>query len=320
MKHAQAKKTVNKKVLIGVAIGILVLIAVLIAARTLGTKSSNDEKPISSVLSEVGNGTDVESWLNELDEDQMAAIDIAYEASVAEGYTGSKEEWVASEVRSYIDSNGQMVVLLPDGGEFVVATHKGADSSPAESSDGSSAEGSNAQEQGAEEQSDEESTEGQEGDAASDESSDEASQDEGQADSESVAPSIRVNNVQAHKGDKSIAVPIRIEDNPGVLGLTFSVSYDESALTLTKAENGEAFAGALTMTHSREYTSGCLFTWDGVELAEKDVKDGTILTLYFDVSSKASGVYPVALRGLSAFDSNLNSIKLTVADGNVAVG
>ena len=50
------------------------------------------------------------------------------------------------------------------------------------------------------------------------------------------------------------------------------------------------------------------------------MRDGDALTLYFDVSSDASGSLAVAVRGVSAFDADLNELSFVVEDGNVVVG
>lgn len=57
-------------------------------------------------------------------------------------------------------------------------------------------------------------------------------------------------------------------------------SYNDDALTLTKAVSGEAFDNYLTMTPPRKFTSGCNLLWDGVEIQTEDVRDGDIVTLW----------------------------------------
>ena len=96
-----------------------------------------------------------------------------------------------------------------------------------------------------------------------------------------TTPVVSVEQVSAAPGE-SVEVNISIENNPGILGATFTLTYDEQ-LTLTNAQAGDAF-GALSMTKPGKFTSPCNFVWDGQELEEEDIKDGVILTLTFQVS------------------------------------
>ena len=52
------------------------------------------------------------------------------------------------------------------------------------------------------------------------------------------------------------------------------------------------------------------------------VKDGVILTLYFDIAQDAQkGVYPVSVRvGSSAVNGDLEKVDITIQDGAVVVG
>ena len=78
----------------------------------------------------------------------------------------------------------------------------------------------------------------------------------------------------------NVAVRISVRNNPGILGLKIRLSYNDDALTLTKAVSGEAFDNYLTMTPPRKFTSGCNLLWDGVEIQTEDVRDGDIVTLW----------------------------------------
>ena len=226
-----------------------------------------------------------DEWANALSSEQTAAVDLAFDASVAAGYGGTKDEWLAHEVDARHDHDGNVVVRLPDGYEFTV--YRG---------DGQSTAGDGTE-------SDQDMTSGQD-DAAG-----------------TLSALATVDTVRARPGDKDVPVLVRITGNPGVLGLTLSVSFDENALTLKSAENGEAFRNVLSMSHSQTYGNGCLFTWDGLNVEQSDIHDGTILKLYFDVSPDASaGVHAIAVRsGNSAVDNSLHNVVVTVQDGAIAV-
>lgn len=139
---------------------------------------------------------------------------------------------------------------------------------------------------------------------------------------DNTAPSLSVSSANAKAGSKSVAVSVSVRNNPGILGMKLTLSYDDSVLTLQNASNGAAFDGVLTMTKPRTYQNGCNFVWDGIELSPDDVKDGEILTLVFDVAdSAAAGTYPVrvfyANKGI--VDEKLNPITLTVTNGSIRV-
>ena len=247
-----------------------------------GAKKLSDTPQASQENRVAGTSCKPEEWLNRLTDEQRAIVDIAYEDSVAAGEKRSKDEWLSDGAVATYDQDGNIVVRLPDGEGLTVT--------PQVSEKGNGSEGA---------------TQGSE------------SSGEGKV----LAALLTVDRVSAHPGDRDVAVSVRVGNNPGILGMTLSVSYDESAMVLNSADNGEAFRGVLTMSHSKEYKSGCMFTWDGVDLSKDDVKDGTILTLHFDIADGAeAGAHPVTVRsGNTVVDRNLQNIELTVQDGTVAV-
>ena len=62
----------------------------------------------------------------------------------------------------------------------------------------------------------------------------------------------------------TVDVALTIENNPGVLGATLTITYDEG-LTLIGASNGEAFS-PLVLTKPGKFTSPCNFIWDGQDI------------------------------------------------------
>ena len=293
----------KRKALVGAVIVALVLVlGVALATRQPSpSKGQAVGEPLNMMLKRVGYSGGVNDWLEDLSDEQAAIIDIPFEDAAKSGYTGTREDWVAQEVKASLDSSGNLVVSLPDGGEFTYTAASKSSTNQNATTDNDK----------------------QKGD-------DQAVGDKDKAENVDTSKVSKVTNggtvvsvgtVHAQQGEQRVAVPVSIKENPGVMGMTISVSYDEKALTLVGAENGEAFADVLSMTHSRNYASGCLFTWDGIELGAEDVKDGTILTLYFDVAPDASGLNAIAVRsGSPAFDADLNEVDLVIEDGNVVVG
>lgn len=92
---------------------------------------------------------------------------------------------------------------------------------------------------------------------------------------------ISVQSITAVPGS-TVEVPLIIKNNPGILGATITLSYS-SELTLIGVENGSAFS-TLNFTKPGVFTSPCNLFWDGLEIAEDDIRDGTIAVLTFEVS------------------------------------
>lgn len=131
-------------------------------------------------------------------------------------------------------------------------------------------------------------------------------------------PTISTDSVTAIPGD-TVEMNVSIADNPGILGATLTVSFQEG-LTLTGAKAGEAF-DALSMTKPGKFTSPCNFVWDGQSIEDSDIKDGVILTLTFAVSEDVASGTELAV-DLSAgpfVDADLNSVTCTVNGGTVTV-
>ena len=117
-----------------------------------------------------------------------------------------------------------------------------------------------------------------------------------------------------------IDVDILVANNPGILGMTLTLQYD-SKLTLISAKSGDAF-DMLAMTKPGVFESGCKFVWDGTELDDKSIKDGTILTLTFEISKevKAGEKYIISASSEDAVDMNLNPVKITTQSGSLSIG
>ena len=139
---------------------------------------------------------------------------------------------------------------------------------------------------------------------------------------ENTAPSFVVDSISASKGE-AVTVAVNIRNNPGILGMTLTLSYDSSAMTLTNATCGSAVSDALAFTKPGRFTNPCNFTWDGIELDDSQIKDGELLVLTFDVAKNAaSGTYPIAITydedGI--FDKNLKPVDFKILNGSVTVG
>ncbi|MBP3361122.1 MAG: S-layer homology domain-containing protein [Clostridia bacterium] len=132
---------------------------------------------------------------------------------------------------------------------------------------------------------------------------------------------IIVDSVEAKAGDE-VLIEAKINKNPGILGMTLSAYYDDAVCTLVSVENGEAFEGILDFTTSEVLGNGARFVWDGIEISDKDVKDGTILIMKFRIKDNAvGGKYPITLKCADGdmLDNNISSISVPIESGYIVI-
>ena len=134
-------------------------------------------------------------------------------------------------------------------------------------------------------------------------------------------PTITVSEASAVPGAGNVAVTISIRNNPGILGMSLKLDYDGNCLSLTKAENGDAIHGVLNLTSPGELRPQCNFVWDGVAISQSQIRDGALLTLYFDVSPVALGTYPITItyEEDDIVDGSLTAIMPKVQNGSITV-
>ncbi len=150
------------------------------------------------------------------------------------------------------------------------------------------------------------------------ETSDDVSDDEDKVEINDTLPILVVNSMEVAPGDKNVKLTIDVKNNPGILGMSFAINYDESIAKLTKVESGAALENILTFTPTKKLSSGCSFVWDGTEIQTDQIKDGTILVLYFDIVEDANeGKYSV---DISYEDGNIVDYKLIPINMNVQNG
>ena len=142
--------------------------------------------------------------------------------------------------------------------------------------------------------------------------------DEDKVEINDTLPILVVNSVEVVPGDKNVKITIDVKNNPGILGMSFAINYDESIAKLTKVESGTALENILTFTPAKKLSAGCSFVWDGTEIQTDQIKDGTILVLYFDIVENANeGKYSV---DISYEDGNIVDYKLIPINMNVQNG
>lgn len=116
----------------------------------------------------------------------------------------------------------------------------------------------------------------------------------------------------------SVKVDISVENNPGIIGGTLTVSWPQE-LTLSNDENGSAFEELTYQPPSRYVNTGTNFVWYGSDVEE--VVDGTILTLTFDVPADAmdSAEYPITITGKGFSDVNEKAVEVSYVSDCIRV-
>ena len=134
-------------------------------------------------------------------------------------------------------------------------------------------------------------------------------------------PSFVVGSVTVKAGQTLVEVPVEVVNNPGILGMTLKIEYNDKVLTLVGADIGDAL-DMLTSQAPKKYKDGCNFVWYGEAIQERDIKDGDILILEFEVASDAkNGEYPVTVTYSDGdiINNDLESLTLDIIAGKVTV-
>ena len=138
---------------------------------------------------------------------------------------------------------------------------------------------------------------------------------------EITVPTFVVASAEVSAGATSVNVPVSVVKNPGILGMTLVVNYDESAMTLVGCENGDA-TEMLSFTKPKRYKSGSIFTWYGEALEDDEIADGEVLVLTFNISSDAAdGEYPIEISYTDGdiFDTDLSYVSVAVKNGSIVI-
>lgn len=136
-------------------------------------------------------------------------------------------------------------------------------------------------------------------------------------------PTLIVSNsdIDTASGD-TVMVSVTLVNNPGILGMSLSVSYDENIMTLKRVENGEAFSGILNMSSSKNLESGCRFLWDGASVSDEQVKDGVVLNLEFEIADSAeSEKSPIIITSDvdGIVDNDLTPVEMIIDNGYLII-
>lgn len=125
------------------------------------------------------------------------------------------------------------------------------------------------------------------------------------------------------KPGATVSVNVVIENNPGILGMTLKLQFDESIATLTDVVAGEALSDTtFTPPKGEGLKNGCTLLWDAESVDTANVKDGVIATLSFQIADDAE---PDQTMNVSVstvgqvLDANAKPISVFMVTGQVQI-
>lgn len=114
---------------------------------------------------------------------------------------------------------------------------------------------------------------------------------------------------------------ISLKNNPGIVGMTIDIDFDESVLTLTEVKDGGLLG---TNSHKPECQSPYTLSWSNDVSTTDYSENGVIATLKFAVSDTAStGEYPITVSydydNMDIYNKELEKIKFQTVNGSITV-
>ncbi len=131
-------------------------------------------------------------------------------------------------------------------------------------------------------------------------------------------PTIIVSNATVNAGG-TVDVTLKMMNNPGLIGITLSLEYDDSVMTLTSVTKGEALS-EMTFTKPKNLASGCNLPWDAEEVLPEDATNGVMVTLTFKIADNAvAGNYAVSLTDGDIIDNDLSPVDMQIINGTITI-
>lgn len=116
---------------------------------------------------------------------------------------------------------------------------------------------------------------------------------------------------------KNVKVVARIKNNPGIIGAKFNVDFDNKKIDLIRVENGDAFKNTLTLTKPKVLDAGCSLLWDSVSIKNKDVKDGEMAILYFNVLKEGKSSVTLSYKKGDIVNNKLEDVLVSINSGGI---
>ncbi len=123
------------------------------------------------------------------------------------------------------------------------------------------------------------------------------------------------------KAGATVNVNIVIAENPGILGLTLKLEFDESVLTLLGMQNGPASGMNFTPSKGEALKSGCELLWDAESVDMENIQDGVIATLTFQIAENAepNDIAQIKVSCIDALDKDALPLSISTFAGQMQV-
>ncbi len=130
---------------------------------------------------------------------------------------------------------------------------------------------------------------------------------------------LKIGDLIAANG-KKVRVPITLMDNPGIIGLRFSVDYDSEQLLLVDVENTDVLSPASAVFGNDYNAHPYYLSWDD-EGTKDIIQNGIIAWLVFKAVDNASGVAKIDLTidYNSTINSSLKKAKINSENGSITI-
>ena len=128
---------------------------------------------------------------------------------------------------------------------------------------------------------------------------------------------ITVRSTEGSPGE-TVAVPISIDINPGVIALSVNMGYDSSRVRLAKIESGSILDGSAM---SGDYTKNPYRLSFSNDMSMEDIEDtGVLATAYFEILAEVEeGDALIDLTFGEAYDQALNDVPLRTVNGKIFI-
>ena len=122
-----------------------------------------------------------------------------------------------------------------------------------------------------------------------------------------------VGTVDAYKGESdTVVVPVTVSDNSGFMAAKFTVSYDNTQLSLESVDFSNSFAGTVVV-------NGNSVVWTNAKLQDNKSND-VLANLTFKVlDTSADAKYDVTLTAINASNYDEQTVDITAVAGAVNV-
>ncbi|MEE0958084.1 MAG: RICIN domain-containing protein [Ruminococcus sp.] len=131
---------------------------------------------------------------------------------------------------------------------------------------------------------------------------------------------IVVDNKTASLGSK-VSVDISLKNNPGIVGMTLDVEFNQSVLKLVNVSD-KGVLGA--NSHKPELRSPYTLSWSNDTSTTNYIVNGSIVTLTFEVAQNAAEeTYPIVVKynydNMDIYNKDLDKVKFEISNGSVKV-